>query len=102
MSDYKRKSPVTLPNFKIELDTPYHFQIKGEIYKAEDRKDQKMEAPYLVRVLNLETDTEGTIVLGKVLQDAIAPLKIGTKIEVIKLPKKEGQKAFNYSVWEIE
>lgn len=107
----KVKKVVTVPVLTPVVDTPLYLKFTGPIYKGKElkgsEKNNKMEPADLAPVINLETGEENLLIVSAVVKGNFEEhyskdAYVNKAFELIKLPKREGKRYFDFSIKEIE
>jgi hypothetical protein len=111
MVEFKTKKVLTLPLFKLVVDTPSHFKITGPMYIGKDMKqkegDKKKEPATLANVTNLETGEAGQFIVNAVVKSVLTDeypndAYVGKCFAITKQKRKEGKSYDPFNVVEIE
>jgi len=99
------KNKLTFPQLKIKEGEPVFIKCTGLIYTGKEVPDSDMEAPQLMRCIDLTSGEECEIVVGKILEDILTDLDGGYVdkcFQIKQLPSPEGKRWRPYEVAEIE
>ena len=110
--EFKIKKRVTLPVYRMGLETPYYVKVLAPIFEGktiEDKadKDKNKGPAHIMTIVDLVTGEEGQIVLNKVLKSTLEeeyPSEgyVGLGFQIIKHGKKTGKDYHTFSVAELE
>jgi hypothetical protein len=111
MPEFKVKKVLTLPLFKLVVDTPSYFKITAAMYIGKDMKqkegDKKKEPATLANVTNLETGEAGQFIVNAVVKSVLteeypADAYVGKCFAITKQKRKEGKSYDPFNVVEID